>query len=549
MMKARAKVSRLMGTIRIRCPIAFACSVLLTVACNSTLRTGRIGSAGAGAGGVAGGEGGAVASVGGVAGGPVIGGGGTAGFAGGGDGGGGMGGGPEISGGGMGGGPEISGGGMGGGPEISGGGMGGGPEISGGGMGGGPVIGGGGTAGFAGGGGTFTRGGAGGRLGGAGGAGPVGGSGGLASGGVAGQTYVGQYGGGTAPSVVASGSEPLDERPVAPAAWTPPFAQSLGTPGWRDSTERICNQNQGRETVSDVWADERGVFALVASACSESMGVPCGKEGATLKLNNGSGWKPYYQYADGSFWETRLWGGFPNGPLVTSWDYYYSLAFIDDQGIARLHGDGSYLGSAFVTGDGMLYIADSLGPALYAAGTWARLAGAGGYLRAIWADSQTVIAAGGGQTVLIGHDAGTLAQLTGVPAGVYSAVWAFGPNDIWFGNTAAQLLHYDGQTWEIHPTGSRDVNGTGGIAQLWGSDGVLYFSTNVEFGRWNGTSAEMLLAPPADAEIGSYPAHFGRFWGTSANDVFVPLRDSRYEQYACGGSFVLWFDGSTFHAF
>jgi hypothetical protein len=467
--------------------------------------------------------------------------------------GGGLGGGPVMSGGGVGGGPVMSGGGLGGGPVMSGGGLGGGPVMSGGGLGGGPVIGGGGVGGFAGGGGAFPRGGAGGRPGGAGGAGPVGGlalggSGEVASGGVAGQTYVGQYGGGTAPSVVASGTEPSDVRPAA-AAWTPPFAQTLGLPGWRQSTERLCNANQGHETVSDVWVDERGVFALVASGCSENTGIPCGKEGATLRLNSGSGWKLYYQYTNGSFWETHLWGGFPGGPLVTSWDYYYDLAFIDDQGVAHLQGTNSQLGTVFVAGDQLLYTVSWLGLSRYSAGTWTSLTSPSSSLSSIWADSQMVVAAGFGQTVVIGQGSDSPVQLTGVPAGAYTAVWAFGPNDIWFGNTAAQLLHYDGQKWEIHPTGSRDVNGTGGITQLWGSEGVVYFATKVELGRWNGTDVEMLLTPPPAADLSSYPAQFGRFWGTSPKNLFVPLRDSRYESYACGGTFVLWYDGTTFHSF
>lgn len=509
--------------------------VLVAVACNSTLRTGKVGSGGAAAtagtlgmaGGGSAGDVGGLATSGGTVG-PGVGGA-TDGVGGATDGQGGA----------------VAVGGSAGAPDSGG--------ASSASFGGGIVIGGAGAGGFAGGGGAFPPGGAGGRRGGAGGAGPIGGiasAGSIASasGGVAGQTFVGQYGGSTPPSVVVSGSEPVDERSGAPA-WSPPFVQSLGTPGWRESTERLCNLNQGRETVSDVWVDGRGVFALVASACSENAGIPCGKEGATLKLNSGSGWKLYYQYTNGSFWTTRLWGGFPSGPLVTSWDYFYDLALIDDKGIAQLTGANAHLNTVFVAGDQLFYAVDAFGLSRYSSGTWTSLATPNNYARAIWADSQTVIAAGGSQTVLMGHGTDSLTQLSGVPAGAYSAVWAFSPSDIWFGNSAAQLVHYDGQKWEIHPTGSRDVNGTGGIAHLWGAEGVLYFTTNVEFGRWNGTSVEMLLTPPTDADLTSYPAQFGRFWGTSAKNVFVPLRDSRYEQYACGGIFVLWYDGSTFHSF
>jgi hypothetical protein len=518
--------------------------VLGGVACNSTLHTGKIGAGGADA--TSSGGAGVLASGGTGAGGP-----------------GGFGGGLLASGGGtaLGGtsGTDAGGAGIGaggadaGGTAIRSGGAGGGPVTAGGGAGGaeqgGRIV----IAGAGAGGAVPPWGGAGGLRGGAGGAGPPGGmpwggAGAMALGGVAGQGSAPQYGGATAPTSVVSGTEPSDTRPSSPG-WTPPFAQSLGSPGWRQSTERLCNANQGHESVSDVWADERGVFAMVASSCSEMGGIPCGKQGASLKLNSGSGWKLYYQYTDGSFGTTRLWGGFPNGALVTSWDYYYHLAFIGDQGIAELKGSDSQLTTVFVAGDQLFYFVDWQGLSQYSAGTWTNVASPTGALQAIWADKQLLVAAGAAQTVLIGTGTAAPAQLQGVPAGAYTAVWAFGPNDIWFGNTAAQLLHYDGQKWEIHLTGSRDVNGSGGIVQLWGSDGVLYFATHVEFGRWNGSSVEMLLSPPADADIGSFPAQFGRFWGTSAKDVFVPLRDSRYAEYACGGTFVLWYDGAAFHSF
>jgi hypothetical protein len=497
--------------------------VLGGVTCNSTLHTGKLGAGGAGATGV-GGTG--LLASGGTGAGAVVEAGGTA----------------------------VGAGGAAGGPVTADGGAGGAD------FGGRIVMGGAGAGGV-----VSPQGGAGGVHGGAGAGGPPGGIpwggagamalGGVAGrgsvpllGGVAGQANVPQYGGATAPTSVGSGTEPSDTRPSAPA-WTSPFAQSLGSPGWRQSTDRLCNANQGRETVSDVWVDERGVFAMVASGCSDTGGIPCGKEGASLKLNSGTGWKLYYEYTNGSFGDTRLWGGFPNGSLVTSWDYYYHLAFIDDQGIAELKGTDTQLTTVFVAGDQLFYFVDWSGLNQYSAGTWTKVASPTGALQAIWADNQMVVAVGAAQTVLIGKGTSAPTQLQGVPAGVYTSVWAFGPDDIWLGNTAAQLLHYDGQRWEIHPTESRDVNGNGGIVQLWGSDGVLYFATHVEFGRWNGTSVEMLLSPPADSDIGSFSAQFGRFWGTSAKDVFVPLRDSRYAQYACGGAFVLWYDGAAFHSF
>ena len=412
-------------------------------------------------------------------------------------------------------------------------------------MGGGGEIrfGGGGATAMAGSGGS-SPGGAGGFAGtGGGGVGAIGGFGGLAAGGTA-----PVYGGAAGSSTVVSGSEPSDNRPAAPA-WTPPFAESLGAPGWQQSSQPICNANQGSESIPSVWVDERGVFALVGADCDEWAGVPCGKEGVSLRLNAGSGWQPYFQFASGTLWTsgTTLWGGFPKGPLLVSGNFIqHSLAFVDKDS-AEITGSGAILSTAFVAGNGLVYaVWDGL--LKYSAGTWSTVAEQEWGMLAVWADSQTLIECGVNQTILVKNGAEDLTQLTGVPAGSYTAVWAFAADDVWFGNDAAQLLHYDGKKWKIYPTGSRDISFSG-ITQLWGSSGILYFSTQTEFGRWNGTSIEMLLQPPADADMSAPSAQLGRFWGTSPTNVFVPARDSRFAQYACGGIFVLWFDGTEFHRF
>ena len=432
--------------------------------------------------------------------------------------------------------------------------------IAGGGVGGATLGGGGATAmaggggvAFGGGGATAMAGSGGSRPGGAGGfagtwvggsgVGATGGFGGLAAGGA-----VPAYGGAAGSSTVVSGSEPSDTRPTAPA-WTPPFAESLGAPGWQQSSQPICNANQGSESIPSVWVDERGVFALVGADCDEYAGVPCGKDGVSLRLNAGSGWQPYFQFPPGTFWTygSTLWGGFPNGPLLVSGDFIqHSLAFVD-KGSAEITGSGAMISSVFVAGNGVAYaVWDGL--LKYSAGSWSTVADTGWGMFGVWADSQTLIACGGNQTILVKNGSGDLTQLAGVPAGMYTAVWAFAPDDVWFGNSGAQLLHYDGKKWKIYPTGSRDISFSG-ITQLWGSSGTLYFSTQAEFGRWNGTSIEMLLQPPADADMSALPTQFGRFWGTSPTNVFVPVRDSRFAQYACGGVFVLWFDGTEFHRF
>jgi len=125
----------------------------------------------------------------------------------------------------------------------------------------------------------------------------------------------------------------------------------------------------------------------------------------------------------------------------------HSLAFVD-KGSAEITGSDAELQSAFVVGNGVAYaVWDGLRK--YSAGTWSTVADTGWGMLTVWADAQTLIACGYNQTILVKNGSGDLTQLTGVPAGIYTAVWAFAADDVWFGNGASQLLHYDGKKWKI----------------------------------------------------------------------------------------------------
>jgi hypothetical protein len=153
------------------------------------------------------------------------------------------------------------------------------------------------------------------------------------------------------------------------------------------------------------------------------------------------------------------------------------------------------------------------------------------------------VVVGDDQTILIQSGNGPLTALPNVPAGNYYSVWASGASDIWTGNDIGQLLHYDGKAWKVIRTGSTLL---ATIGKLWGADGIVYFITEFEMGRWNGSSVDMLLEQPAGP---IYPTLFTGIWGRSAQEVFVAISDRLYLDYACGGNFMLWFDGSQFHQF
>jgi len=180
----------------------------------------------------------------------------------------------------------------------------------------------------------------------------------------------------------------------------------------------------------------------------------------------------------------------------------------------------------------------------YSAGTWSKVGEPGPSMSSVWTDGQTVVAVGADQTVLMGPVDGALTEVANVPAGDYTAVWGFAENDLWLSN-GAQLVHFDGSTWQPHDTGVL----VGGIHQLWGDAGVVYFASSTEFGRWNGADVEILLRPPAGTKLSTFPGSFGRFWGRTAREVFLPLNDARYKSHTCSSAFILYFDGARFHPF
>jgi hypothetical protein len=392
-----------------------------------------------------------------------------------------------------------------------------------------------------------------------GGAGQLGGNvGGSAAGGIGGQGGggpAGGAGGGAPPPLGGSGgfkiggsggTSLIGDRP---SDWTPPFVLPMGPPGWRQGSSPLCDPNprEGYDAGFDAWADARGVFALVAGSCSNGY-YPCVVNDAAVLFNAGSGWQPFYRFSADVTSYTTLLGGFQGGKLLVagSFDNRSGAAFLDEGGLvfqAEIsYPFGGFVADGNVVGGELAYAVG--GNVLeYSAGTWSKV-GEGNFVYSAWSDGKTTIAVGADQLILMGPVGGQLKPLKGVPAGDYEAVWGFAANDLWLGNSAGQLVHFDGSTWEAHQASARSS-----IQQLWGVDGTLYFSTAVEFGRWNGTSAEILLAPAAGTDVNRSKGKLGRFWGRSVNEVFIPVRDERYKSYICGTAFMLFFDGALFHWF
>ena len=349
----------------------------------------------------------------------------------------------------------------------------------------------------------------------------------------------------------AASNVPLDTRPARPA-WKPPFA--VGTPGWRESSEALCEHHQGDQEAFDVWADSRGVFGLFAASCNVLGGTRCGQQGVSLQFNDGTGWHLLYAVPPGSGMGSngglRL-AGFDSGPLLVS-------GFMPDRlGIWRITTAGEIgLDAALEVNRPVTvgaHLAYALGPETlyrFIDDQWTEYLTLPAPAQSLWADEDRIVIVGTNQAVYEKRTADAdFVTIPGAPAGDYSAVWSFGVDDIWVGNQAAQLVHYDGAKWTVFETGSKDVSGAG-ILQLWGSsDGQLFFRTFGEMGRYDGSQLKLLLELPATEDPSRIRVKTGGLWGLSSTEVFLAVTDGQFNQYACGGQFMLFFDGTSFHSF
>ncbi len=340
---------------------------------------------------------------------------------------------------------------------------------------------------------------------------------------------------------------PVDTRPEPPA-WQPDIP--LGTAGWQQSTTTYCDTHQGVEMGYDLWGDHRGVFALVSSECSPSGDiVVCrGNEGWGLQFNDGTGWK--WLFGDTAGRAMPSLSGFPDGPAIL---LGYSQSNIGSESVTFLEGGAPTFSAAVAAQGESVFRAFGLGPthayflATSGLGTQVKeyrdgnLSVAGSfasYQTAIWADENTIVVVGAEQSIYMRTTGSSdFALVPSVPAGDYTSVWGFGSNDLWVGNTIGQLLHYNGSSWQ-----TVNSNTTNAIGAIWGVDGELFFTTQSEFGHWNGNTAEILIA--SQAKLGMM-----KLWGLSSKEVFLAVDDASFADYKCGDHFLVWFDGSAFHQF
>jgi hypothetical protein len=205
----------------------------------------------------------------------------------------------------------------------------------------------------------------------------------------------------------------------------------------------LCEPFRGLADGFDVWADARGVYALAATSCNVLGGGSCGKHGISLQHNDGSGWKPLYTQAApevmGSTGATIT--GFESGPLLFSgfMKDQYGLWQVEENGEASLQ-TALFLGKPFVVGEGRAYALGETALYRFAEGEWSESLPLPGTVLALWANEDLVIVVGLSGAVYTSQGGAPFEQLGGAPERDYSAVWAFGADDIWLGTSAGQLV-------------------------------------------------------------------------------------------------------------
>jgi hypothetical protein len=304
----------------------------------------------------------------------------------------------------------------------------------------------------------------------------------------------------------------------------------------------LCETNQGALSEFGVWADQRGVFTTFRTAiCTGISTCVAGKEGQTIRFNDGSGWK-LLNYRPNLEQGVSQITGFSGGPVVLTTpiegiDYLDTTGTVTHQIDFTTEQDG-----VFVVNSDLAYAYDGSALLRYSAGSWSDVATLPmQYATDIWADSEVVVVTGPNQAVYIKHSADNFVPIPGVPAGDYHGLWGFSGTDLYAGNQVGQLLHYDGNSWNVVAAAPSVLP----IRAIWGTGGDVYFSTALDLGVWDGQTYRILITSPVEQPVYSIMG----IWGLSRTEVLVSLYDRSQRGYRCGEPFILWFDSAQFHRF
>ena len=362
-------------------------------------------------------------------------------------------------------------------------------------------------------------------------------------------------------------------------------ADAADAVGWRDSTEpwlppddRECDNAVGWLSA-DLRTEAEGVYLLVRWVSGLHDPAP---NSLSVQLNDGSGWREILHAdcgVEGTACPARLAGSL-DGRLVG-----WSPESIESEGRARgrftcldspprvCWPDVSGLYQVFVVSPDTAYAFrhEELGPEVIELldGTWSVLPPLlpTHEFNAMWADAEgnVLLATEDGLVVARSGDEWTTMDVGSLDP--LSAIWSFGPDDIWVGTAAGGIRHFDGESWQelawpslatggVDP-GEDPCDNLGAVGGFWGADGVLFFFTANQIVKWQDGTFEVLGHwPGTRSDEGLYGRCIGAMrpvamWGKSPEEVFIvavepTVRDSDWrERDDCyeHAMWTLWWDG------
>jgi hypothetical protein len=334
-------------------------------------------------------------------------------------------------------------------------------------------------------------------------------------------------------------------------AWHPDLP--LGSPGWRSSTSPFCAEIVGPSSTS-ILSTPSAVYVLVDSQCPTYEGRRCVPEAPVdneiLYRNDGTGWRTLLRRPGGG---GKLVGFANGGVVIIDGSTACKVTHVSDAAGALCLDPGADGGvSRFATGavadDGSLILLGETDPysgrttlVRYAHGAWSTLK--------TWIGEEPldfslhgtrIFVAGANQFLWAGDIAtGDLHPIAKVPANDYVNVWSLSDSLFVASDVVGRLTRYDAGRWTVTETGLSK-----GILRLWGApDGTVFAIDNSTFGRYaNDAFASISTSTGANA-----PERYVDLTGNSASEVFLAV--ASFESATCGDTYLVWYDGKTFHQF
>jgi hypothetical protein len=350
---------------------------------------------------------------------------------------------------------------------------------------------------------------------------------------------------------------------VDPSGWLDVVGET-GETGWGDSSTPWAPPAGVNSLMScsifGLWSEPGAVYVMLDWGRDADAAHPPALD---LQQNHGDGWRIFLDTDCAALWAdpflppscpNRLTGGFDDALMV-----WPPAARIREGGFSV---EGLYPGEVFIVRDDLAYAlgGDAAQPVIrWDGASW-------GPVPAVFPDSfnPSDLWADENMVAVVGQ-AGTLRTLagtewrqwaTGTLADLYQ-VWGFGDGELWV-FSARELWRCRDETCEpmVWPDLGDDVCGGRSIQFVWGKDGVLFFATDHELVRWDGTTFDVLAYWPATYVPD--PTHddcrggglwIQALWGNSPDEVFLAVDGLGYHSGNCFEQHLLRWDGTDFHWF